>query len=130
MLPTVLARGTTQVGHCDRVTTLLAAILIATGDLSELADTTVLLLLFVFSIVNVTVLVLRRDPVDHEHFKAPSVLPVLGALVCVALIVDTATDDLEVFVRAGLLLALGALLWGVNRLITGPVEDVDPEVLG
>ena len=110
-------------------TTLLAAVLIATGDLSDLADTTVLLLLFVFTIVNVTVLVLRRDPVEHTHFRAPFVLPVLGAVVSVALIVDTATDDTEVFVRAGLLLLLGAVLWGVNRLITGPVDDVDPEVL-
>ncbi|MDQ4049778.1 MAG: APC family permease [Actinomycetota bacterium] len=111
-------------------TTLLAAILISTGDLSDLADTTVLLLLFVFTIVNATVLVLRRDPVEHEHFRAPSILPALGAVVSVALIVDTATDDLEVFARAGLLLLLGALLWGVNRLITGPVDEVDPEVLG
>ena len=110
-------------------TTLLAAILIATGDLSDLADTTVLLLLFVFTIVNVTVLVLRRDAVEHEHFRAPSVLPVLGALVSLALIVDTATDDSEVFVRAGLLLLLGAVLWVVNRLLTGPVDEVDPEVL-
>ena len=110
-------------------TTLLAAVLIATGDLSDLADTTVLLLLFVFTIVNVTVLVLRRDPVEHEHFRAPAVLPVLGALVSVALIVDTATDDSQVFVRAGLLLLLGAVLWGVNRLMTGPVDEVDPEVL-
>ncbi len=110
-------------------TTLLAAILISTGDLSDLADTTVLLLLFVFTIVNATVLVLRRDPVEHEHFTAPTALPVLGALVSVALIVDTATDGLEVFVRAGLLLLLGALLWLVNRLVTGPVDDVDPEAL-
>ena len=110
-------------------TTLLAVILITTGDLSELADTTVLLLLFVFTIVNVTVLVLRRDPVDHEHFRAPSILPVLGALVSAALIIDTATDDSQVFVRAGLLLLLGALLWGINRLISGPVDHVDPEVL-
>ena len=110
-------------------TTLLAGILIATGDLSDLADTTVLLLLFVFTIVNVTVLVLRRDAVEHEHFRAPSVLPVLGALVSLALIVDTATDDSEVFVRAGLLLLLGAVLWVVNRLLTGPVDEVDPEVL-
>ena len=59
-------------------TTVIAMILISTGDLSTLADTTVVLLLSVFTIVNVAVLVLRRDPVDHEHFHAPSVFPVLG----------------------------------------------------
>jgi amino acid transporter len=46
--------------------------LITTGDLSTLADTTVLLLLFVFTIVNIAVLVLRRERVEHEHFTAPS----------------------------------------------------------
>ena len=42
-------------------TTVIAIVLISTGDLSTLADTTVLLLLFVFTIVNVAVLVLRRE---------------------------------------------------------------------
>ena len=93
-------------------TTLIAIVLITTGDLSSLADTTVLLLLFVFTIVNIAVLVLRRDRVDHDHFHAPSVFPVLGAVVSVALIVDTALDDLSAFARAGLLLVVGALLWG------------------
>ena len=56
----------------------LAAVLIIIGDLDTLADTTVLLLLFVFVCVNTAVLVLRKDKVDHDHFRAPSILPVLG----------------------------------------------------
>jgi amino acid transporter len=90
-------------------------VLVATGDLAALADTTVLLLLFVFTIVNVSVLVLRREPVEHEHFRAPSVFPVIGALVSVALIVHTATDDPSTFARAGGLVLLGAILFFVNR---------------
>ena len=96
-------------------TTAIAAVLVATGDLAALADTTVLLLLFVFTIVNVAVLVLRREPVDHEHFRVPSVFPVLGAIVSVGLIVHTATDDLTTFARAGGLVLLGAILFFVNR---------------
>jgi APA family basic amino acid/polyamine antiporter len=42
-------------------TTLIAAGLILTGDLETLADTTVVLLLVVFAIVNVSVLVLRSE---------------------------------------------------------------------
>jgi amino acid transporter len=103
-------------------TTAIAVVLISTGDLSTLADTTVVLLLAVFTIVNIAVLVLRRESVDHEHFHAPSVFPVLGALVSVALLVDTALDDASVFLRAVLLLAVGALLWVVNRLLAGPPE--------
>jgi APA family basic amino acid/polyamine antiporter len=45
-------------------------VLISTGDLSTLADTTVVLLLTGFTIVNVAVLVLRRESVEHEHFHA------------------------------------------------------------
>ena len=54
-------------------TASLAALLVLVGDLETLADTTVLLLLFVFVCVNTAVLVLRREPVDHEHFRAPTV---------------------------------------------------------
>jgi basic amino acid/polyamine antiporter, APA family len=104
-------------------TTAIAVVLISTGDLSTLADTTVVLLLSVFTIVNIAVLVLRRESVDHEHFHAPSVFPVLGALISVALLVDTALDDAAVLLRALILLAVGAVLWLVNRLVAGPPED-------
>jgi basic amino acid/polyamine antiporter, APA family len=66
-------------------TTALAMVLIASGDLSELTDTTVLFLLVVFTAVNIAVLVLRRDPVGHRHFRAPTIVPVIGALMSVAL---------------------------------------------
>jgi APA family basic amino acid/polyamine antiporter len=105
------------------VTTLLAVILISTGDLSTLADTTVLLLLLVFVTVNVSVLVLRRDGVAHEHFRAPVALPVLGAAVSAALMADTLRDDLEVGLRAGLLLLLGVVLYAVNRVAMRPTAS-------
>jgi basic amino acid/polyamine antiporter, APA family len=110
-------------------TTVIAAALIATGDLATLADTTVLLLLFVFIIVNIAVLVLRRESVEHEHFTAPSIFPVLGAIVSLWLILHTALDDISTFARAGGLVALGAVLWLVNRLVEGPHEEVEPEGL-
>ncbi len=89
-------------------TTVLGLILVSTGDLAALADTTVLLLLCAFTVVNISVLVLRRDEVDRSHFHAPTIAPILGALVCVVLIVD---NEAETFLRAGLLLILGAVLW-------------------
>jgi basic amino acid/polyamine antiporter, APA family len=96
-------------------TASLAAVLVVIGDLDTLADTTVLLLLFVFVCVNTAVLVLRREPVDHDHFRAPTAVPVLGALACAALIVHKAFDDPTVFAYAGGLIALGILLWALTR---------------
>jgi hypothetical protein len=62
-------------------TTAIAFVLIATGDLSTLADMTVLLLLLVFAVVNVAVLVLRRDHVDHDHFRIPTWVPLCGFVI-------------------------------------------------
>ena len=61
-------------------TTVLGLILVSTGDLGDLADTTVLLLLVAFTMVNISVLVLRKDKVDHDHFHAPVIAPVLAGI--------------------------------------------------
>jgi len=95
-------------------TTAVSAVLIITGDLSKLADTTVALLVIVFAIVNVSVLVLRRRPVDHDHFQIPSVFPVLGVGVSIALLTQI---EGEVWVRAGVLMAIGLGLWLLNALV-------------
>src|SRR5918998_1955876 len=47
-----------------------------------LGGTTSLLLLCVFTVVNVALLVLRRRPVEHEHFRTWVPLAVLGAITC------------------------------------------------
>jgi APA family basic amino acid/polyamine antiporter len=59
--------------------TLLAIGLVSTGAIEGLGDTTAFLLLGVFAGVNIPVLVLGRDRVDHTHFRTPTALPVLGA---------------------------------------------------
>ena len=92
--------------------TALVGLLLVSGDLSDLADTTVLLLLAVFAVVNVSVLVLRRERVTAEHFRAPTVMPVIGIFVSLGLMT---TKQPETFARAGLLLLIGVLLWLVAR---------------
>jgi basic amino acid/polyamine antiporter, APA family len=105
------------------VTTVAAMVLAASGDLGGLADTTVLLLLVVFAVVNVAVLVLRRDPVDHPHFRTPTVLPVMGAVVSLGVMT---TKDWATFTRAGILLVVGVAAWVVNWLAHGrPARTTD-----
>jgi amino acid transporter len=82
--------------------------------LGSLADTTVALLVIVFAIVNVGVLVLRRDPVEHEHFVVPLFVPVVGVGVSLALLTQV---EAATYGRAALLVLLGVALWGVNWLI-------------
>jgi amino acid transporter len=85
---------------------------------SILGGTTSLLLLTVFCIVNVTVLVLRRDRVEHRHFRAGRVLPVVGAVACAYLVLPwTSGRDPEQYRIAGILVALGVVLWGITYAV-------------
>ena len=94
-------------------TTLIVMVLISTGDIGDLARATVLLLLLVFIVVNVCVFVLRRNRVEHEHFRTPSIFPILGILVSLGLLTQQQADT---FLRAGALLLVGIVLWGLNYL--------------
>jgi amino acid transporter len=95
--------------------TLVAMGLILTGDLEALADTTVTLLLIAFIGVNAAVLGSRGDRVDHDHFRVPSAIPVIGLLVCIGLLTQR---EAEIWLRAGILLLVGLALWAVNLALT------------
>src|SRR5688572_26192108 len=117
-------------------TSLLAFGLITfVGEIPALGGTTALLLLCVFTVVNVTVLVLRRDAVAHQHFRTPTVLPVLGAVCCAFLAGPwTGRDPLQYRI-AGVLIGIGVVLWVVTLLVnraTGltPTHPTSGEVGG
>jgi len=110
------------------VTTVVAMALTLIGDLGALANIVVLLLLLVFVSTNLSVLVLRRDRVQHQHFTAPAVLPVLAIGSCLLLLWQ---QEATTWLWAGVLLAAGVLLyllaqapwWGGDRPRSGePVE--------
>lgn len=93
-------------------TAAVTVVLLLTGEIGELADTTVLLLLIVFASVNASVLVLRKETVTQPHFRSPTVMPVIGMVVSVAVMT---TKDAQTFARAGVLLLIGGLLWKISR---------------
>jgi amino acid transporter len=95
--------------------------------LSTLGSTTVVLLLLAFVMVNISVLVLRRDEVGHEHFRAPIAFPVLGAVVAAVLLIYQAINDITVFGLAAALLAIGVVLYGVNVLVKRSLDREAPQ---
>lgn len=111
-------------------TTLLAFALIGfVGQVPALGGTTALLLLCVFTVVNVAVLVLRSDPVEHKHFRTPTFLPVLGALSCAFLAGPWTGRDPAQYRIAGILIGIGILLWVVTVLVNraGGLQPLPPE---
>ncbi|WP_370619764.1 APC family permease [Mumia sp. Pv 4-285] len=102
-------------------TTLVAMALTLVGDLGTLAETVVLLLLLVFISTNVAVLVLRRDAVEHDHFRVWTFVPVLGVLSCVLLL---SQQSWQVWLYGAGLLIVGVGLHLVARSTgASPSED-------
>lgn len=99
-------------------TTLLAFALITfVGEVPALGGTTALLLLCVFTIVNIAVLALRKDVVGHEHFRTPTILPVVGGPFCVFFAGPWTGRDPVQYRIAGILLGIGVVLWLVTVLV-------------
>ncbi len=86
---------------------------------SLLGGTTSLLLLAVFAIVNVAVLVLRKDTVVTQHFRAPGIMPYIGVLTCAYLVGPWARSEEQQgqYPIAGGLLLVGLVLWVITWLI-------------
>jgi amino acid transporter len=116
-------------------TTLLAFALIAfVGEVPALGGTTAFLLICVFTIVNIAVLVLRKDPVEHKHFRTPTIVPIIGAVSCAFLAGPWTGRDPVQYKVAGVLIGIGVVLWfvtvAINRRYGFKVEPPKREDLG
>ncbi len=84
---------------------------------SALSGTTGLLLLVVFSVVNVSCLVLRREDTGRG-FRAPTAIPAAGALLSAFLVgpwARNSEDYIQYRIALGLL-AIGIVLWALTWL--------------
>ena len=96
----------------------LVVALVLSGDISELASATVLLLLLVFLAVNGALVVLKMRPGEPPGgFELPLAVPALGAVVCVAMFgARVGAGDWRAPAIAGVLLLGVAALYFVLRL--------------
>lgn len=98
-------------------TTALAAGLITfVGAVPQLGGTTALLLLAVFAVVNISALVLKKDKVEHTHFRTPVWVAVAGAATCAFLVGPWTGRDPAQYGIAAALIGIGLLLWIVTRI--------------
>ncbi|HVY66646.1 MAG TPA: APC family permease [Gammaproteobacteria bacterium] len=100
-------------------TTVVALLLASWSGVRTLGGTTALMLLCVFALVNVAVLVLRRRRVEHAHYRAPTICPVLGFVSCTYLASPWAGRDPAQYEIAGVLLLVGLALFALNWWLHG-----------
>ncbi len=115
LLPSPLARihSTRHTPHVAVGVLLIIAMALALlGNISQLAAATVILLLIVFTIVNGALVLLKFRPNETQGaFEVPFIVPALGAIVCLALLVNrVASGNWQApAIAGGLVLAILAL---------------------
>ncbi|RYZ75701.1 MAG: amino acid permease, partial [Proteobacteria bacterium] len=126
LLPKVLAKV-----HKKRKTPYVAAAVVLvimlglalSGDISSLAKATSVLLLVCFSLVNLALVVLKRNPNEPKgSFEIPTFVPLLGAAVCVALLFHAKGPE---WMTAGGILLFIAILWFVLKPKTDSIVKID-----
>lgn len=92
----------------------IVSVLILSGSVKQLAESTVLLLLIVFTVVNIALVILKRRPGEPSGgFEPPMLVPVFGAIVCAMLIivrVQTAITSADKAQQTAPLIAGGIIL--------------------
>jgi basic amino acid/polyamine antiporter, APA family len=112
----------------------IVSALILSGSVKQLAESTVLLLLTVFTVVNVSLVVLKlRKNEERGGFEVPIIVPALGALVCGTLILtrlNTALTSSNPAERPAPIIAIAIILIGLAlykvlkpRDVIAKVED-------
>jgi amino acid transporter len=95
----------------------IVSALILSGSVKQLAESTVLLLLTVFTVVNVSLVVLKlRKNEERGGFEVPLIVPALGALVCGTLIItrlNTALTSSNPAERPAPVIAIAIILIGL-----------------
>ena len=114
LLGKVLPKRRTPYTAIVFTTGLAIALITFVGAVPDLGGTTALLLLAVFTLVNIAVLVLRSDTVDHDHFTSPLGLPYFGAISCAFFVGPWTGRDSVQYLIAAVLIGLGVVLWGAT----------------
>ncbi|MHC9295436.1 APC family permease [Mycobacterium sp. LTG2003] len=108
---------------------IYVSVFATSNAISVLGGTTSLLLLAVFAVVNVAVLVLRRDVRDKgSHFKTPTVLPVFGLIASLYLVSPLSGRPMQQYVVALVLVGIGIVLFGITMLINRQLGIRNPVI--
>lgn len=106
----------------------LVVALMLIGHVGELASSTTLLLLTVFTVVNIGLVILKFKPNEPRGgFEVPVVVPMLGAVVCATLVVfrvvhPPAGSENAIWIAGGLIAAI-AVLYLILRPKSVMLED-------
>jgi APA family basic amino acid/polyamine antiporter len=97
-------------------------VLVLSGDISSLARSTSVLLLCCFVLVNIALVILKSRETEKPHFDVPVIVPVLGALVCLAMLTQAKAPEA---ITASVIIGGIALLYRLVRPSREAIESLD-----
>lgn len=100
----------------------LFVVLILSGDVSSLAKATSVLLLGCFVVVNIALIVLKRREKIEGAFEIPSIIPALGALICLAMLSKAGAAEL---IMACVILTVIVVLYFAMRPNPQSISQMD-----
>lgn len=86
----------------------ILVLLTMAGNIATLARATSVLLLLCFVVVNIALMVLKNKDRIPGAFEVPLIVPALGAIICLAMLTQTRTEE---WLIAGSILALISVLY-------------------
>jgi APA family basic amino acid/polyamine antiporter len=87
-------------------------ILALSGDISDLARATSVLLLSCFSLVNLALIVLQKKDKVKGRFEVPAFVPATGLVVCIAMLTQAKSEEL--LIAGGIIAFIGLLYFFVK----------------
>ncbi len=119
-------RKTPWVGILFTFVMVVGVLLAAGAEVATLASASVVFLLFIYGLVIISALKLRREDDDHpdSSFRAPTPLLYVGIAANAGLLFYTIQDDPSLLLYCGGLLAVGLVLYAVHRLAGGRSSTV------
>ncbi|RYD58648.1 MAG: amino acid permease [Sphingobacteriales bacterium] len=131
LLPAFLSKITKNGSPYNAIFAMLALFtcLVVAGDISQLAKSTSALLLISYTMMNIALVKLKRsDKAGAGRFEVPVIIPILGAIVCVGMLVNVTLTEVLI---VGTLFLLVSLLYLImrprkNAIIEMAIEE--PEV--
>ncbi len=101
---------------------VLFVILVSSGDITQLAKSTSALLLVSYTLMNVALLKLKRsEPEARGKFEVHSIFPILGAIVCIGMLVNVSWMEVGI---VGSLFAGATLLYFIMRPHHSKIADM------
>jgi basic amino acid/polyamine antiporter, APA family len=101
---------------------VISLLLALSGDISSLAKSTSVLLLFSFILVNFSLVILKnRKNEPPGSFEVPSIIPILGSLVCAMLLFSAEKPEL---MTAGIILAVIAAFYFILKPRTEAIKTI------